>query len=268
MNVQEISLSLDGIEPFHDAIRGKGSFNTAVKVIGLLKDDGFVVRVHTTISKFNANQLLSILRFFINNKFVIDNWTWSRFWSISDVNDLVSKAQLAGIFDELITAYTEMFLDSNFYISRQGSSVPRVFIGFKEHLWFPFLVQKGLIEEATIKKIISLPNSINCTATKHVYIIDPDGTVSKCRKIANSSIGNILTQSFDTMLEGSVAQSFNNLNKNSVCGSCYYFNGCGGCAAIAEAKRKSVWAGDPDCFILHGSSSTFGEFECSEGFAF
>jgi radical SAM protein with 4Fe4S-binding SPASM domain len=263
LNVQEVTLSLEGLEPVHDGIRGKGSFGKTVETIGHLKDEGFTVRVHTTISKFNADQLLPLFNFLISNGFVIDDWTWSRFWSITDSADMLDRRQLVTVFHELTSVYEKAFSDRTFYFCNpNGQLIPKILVGFKEHLWFPFLVQEGYIEEQVASKIIELPNSVNCTATKHVYIVDIDGQVYKCRKIAGSSIGNILNETFDDMLGKDVAQRFIYLSRHSVCGSCQYFNGCGGCAAVAEAKRKSIWAGDADCFIEGAPSSKLGEFKC------
>lgn len=250
LNVGSISLSLDGLENIHDSIRGIGSFNKVVDAIGVLKDDGFVVKVHTTVSKINFNQLLPLLNFFIDNHFVIDNWTWSRFWTIIDTQDMINRFEVISIFDDLIQAYSFLLQQVNFYITNsKGEQVPRVFLGFKEHLWYPYLCQKGFISDEVMKKINEHPNSVNCTATKHVYIIDSDGEVYKCRKILDSRIGNINSDSLSKMIRCKTAEEFIQLKNNSTCGRCSFFNGCGGCAAIALAKRNSVWAGDPDCFL-------------------
>ena len=255
LNISSISLSLDGLEKIQDNLRGQGSFNKTISCIGILKEEGFVVKVHSTVSRFNIDQLLPILFFFVNNRFIIDNWTWSRFWTINDVNDMISDQQIDRSFELIIDAYSKLLSKGDFFYSNSnGDLVPRIILGFKEHLWFPYLYSKGFISNDIADNIITSTNSVNCTATKHVYIIDSNGEVYKCRKIIESRIGNIISDPFEIIINSDTAILFNNLKDHSKCGSCFLFNGCGGCAAISLAKKKSVFERDPDCRFQYYSN--------------
>lgn len=55
LNVEEIQISVDGLKNAHDALRGKGSFEHAIKAIRLAADSGFDVSVSTMIHSKNLN---------------------------------------------------------------------------------------------------------------------------------------------------------------------------------------------------------------------
>jgi len=57
LNVQEIQISIDGLEDSHDAIRGKGTFKKAIESIGYAKESGLDVSVATIIHSKNLNDL-------------------------------------------------------------------------------------------------------------------------------------------------------------------------------------------------------------------
>jgi len=251
LKIQQISISLEGLEKYHDSIRGIGNFQKTIKAIGIIKDNNLMVRLHTTISKFNKNQLPYILNFLISNNFIIDNWTFSRYWSQNDASDLLDKNEVQNLFNNFLNYIVKVYSLKDFYIRNVNEElVPRIFIGFKEHLWFPFLHKKGFIDESLSKKIMSKNNCINCSATQHVYIMDPDGTVYKCRKIKQSNIGNVFNNKIKELIDSEKSKLFLNLGSFSNCGQCIYFNGCGGCAAIALAKNGSIFSGDPDCIYF------------------
>ena len=53
MNVEEIQVSIDGLENAHDALRGKGTFRKAIRSIKLALDSGLDVSVATMIHSQN-----------------------------------------------------------------------------------------------------------------------------------------------------------------------------------------------------------------------
>lgn len=53
LNVDEIQVSLDGLEPAHDKIRGSGTFKYAFEAMGHALNAGFDVSVSTMIHKYN-----------------------------------------------------------------------------------------------------------------------------------------------------------------------------------------------------------------------
>ena len=187
-NVERIYLSLEGLETVNDSIRGKGDFNRTTNAISLLKEHGFYTRVHMTLSKRNLYQVIPLIEFFINNKFIIDVFSWSRFWSDKNPELLIEKIEFETILENQLEYLKKIYSSNDFYVSLDnGKIVPRIGFEFKEHIWFPFLYKKGFINSETYEKLSSVGNSVNCTSTRNVYIIDNNGDVAKCRKIAKKS---------------------------------------------------------------------------------
>ena len=55
LNVDEIQISIDGLEPGHDALRGKGSFRKAMDAIALCRRRGVDVSISTMVHKKNLD---------------------------------------------------------------------------------------------------------------------------------------------------------------------------------------------------------------------
>lgn len=248
--VERIYLSLEGLEIVNDSIRGKGDFNRTIKAISLLKENGFYTRVHMTLSKYNLHEVIPLIDFFIKNKFIIDVFSWSRFWSDKNPKLLMDKVEFETILEDQLEYLKKIYNSEDFYVCLDnGKIVPRIGFEFKEHIWFPFLHKKGIISSVTYEKLLSICNSVNCTSTRNVYIIDNNGDVSKCRKIAESTIGNIFKDAFLNIVENNLNEKYKEMARYSKCGKCTFFNVCAGCPAMALAKTGSPLNGDPDCFI-------------------
>lgn len=250
IKVERIYFSLEGLEKTNDMIRGKGDFKRTTDAVALLKEQGFYVRIHMTLNKNNLNEVIPLMDFFIKNKFIIDVFSWSRFWS--DKNQYLNfdkddfECILESQFDYLEKLYN---LDTFYTNLDNGKIVPKIGFEFKEHLWFPFLFKKGVIDLDVYDKLSSIRNSINCTSTRNVYIIDNNGDISKCRKIEESKIGNIFSTSLLEILDSKRNKEFRQMNLYSKCGKCKFYNVCAGCPAMSLAKTGNRYNKDPDCFI-------------------
>ena len=55
--VDQLVISIDGDEPTHDLIRGKGSYKKCIDGIELALEKGFVLRLHTVLTKDTLNTL-------------------------------------------------------------------------------------------------------------------------------------------------------------------------------------------------------------------
>lgn len=235
-----ISLSIDGLPNTHDSIRGYGSFNNTLKAIEILKDSGIQLKISTTVSYDNLGDLIPLMEFLRHERILVDDYTWARYWSITHRDKILSAVDMMQVFEELSEYYEYMFSDKSFYVRlSDGRLVPQIMIGFKEHQWYPFFVKKGIIDSELQHDILSRSNCINCTATKHYYIIDPDFTVYKCRKLPETKI--------DLALIGT-QEGVGFCNSNLVeCRRCIYYNACGGCAAISKSLVESMFKVEPLC---------------------
>lgn len=73
LNVDEIQISIDGLEKAHDAIRGKGTFRSAMDAIRRATDTGFEVSVSTMVHAKNLSDFDEMDELF--NNLGIKDWT-------------------------------------------------------------------------------------------------------------------------------------------------------------------------------------------------
>lgn len=249
-DVERIYFSLEGLEKTNDMIRGKGDFNRTTAAIALLKEHGFYVRVHMTLHKYNLYEVIPLINFFIKNKYIINVFSWSRFWSDKNQDLLIDASEFENILESQLKYLDEIYNSDNFYVNLDNRQrIPRIGFEFKEHIWFPFLYKKGLIDSATYEKLSSICNSVNCTSTRNVYIIDNNGDISKCRKISESRIGNLFQNSLFDIIKSELNLKYKKMNLYSICGKCKFYNVCAGCPAMSLAKTGDCFSRDPDCFI-------------------
>ena len=73
LHVQEIQVSIDGLEQAHDALRGNGTFSQAMKAIGEARMEGFQVSIATMIHTGNLNDFEAMNELF--HTMGIKDWT-------------------------------------------------------------------------------------------------------------------------------------------------------------------------------------------------
>ena len=64
LNVEEIQVSIDGLEHAHDSLRGKGTFKAAMKAVNLSLDYGFHVSIATMVHPENLDDFEEMERLF------------------------------------------------------------------------------------------------------------------------------------------------------------------------------------------------------------
>jgi len=73
LNVDEIQISIDGLEKGHDSLRGDGTFSKAVKAVRLAKEMGFEVSVATMVHAKNLDDFDEMEKLF--SDLGIKDWT-------------------------------------------------------------------------------------------------------------------------------------------------------------------------------------------------
>lgn len=73
LNVQEIQISIDGLQEGHDAVRGKGSFQKAINAVRLCLEKGFAVSISTMVHADNLKDFEAMDIFF--RKMGVRDWT-------------------------------------------------------------------------------------------------------------------------------------------------------------------------------------------------
>ncbi|MBR5041354.1 MAG: radical SAM protein [Clostridiales bacterium] len=246
-NIERVCLSLEGMKTFNDMMRGKGDFDRTVNALSLLKKEGFYVRIKMTISKLNKHQVAPLMLFLINNDFQIDSFMWARYWTKENTKLCVSKMEYEQLIKQQFELLDDLYNSPQFYVTRNNKQIPKLFYDFKEHLWYPFLVEKGCIYKENKETFEKKRYSTGCTIAKNVYVIDFNGDVLKCRKMDSSLIGNIKNSGIPQIVEGPLHEAFVRRITDNMCSQCNYFNSCGGCRAMSEAILGDELAIDPCC---------------------
>jgi len=73
LNVNEIQISIDGLEKGHDSLRGAGTFSKALKAVRLAKEMGFEVSVATMVHAKNLDDFDKMEKLF--SELEIKDWT-------------------------------------------------------------------------------------------------------------------------------------------------------------------------------------------------
>ncbi len=222
--LKEVQVSIDGSkEETHDAIRGKGSFQKALKGLENLVDARLPTAIMFTLSNLNKGDVQGIID--LSLEAGIDALTIERItpMSTSDKDDLMI------IPDELKEVYSSV-LSRKKVLEQSGS---RLRIRTSRPLWALLDDESGGF----------------CPAGLSSLSILHDGTVLPCRRL-EIPLGNILHDGIYKIWYTSEVlwQIRNKSNLKGKCGDCGYLKRCGGCRAIAYAVNGDIMGEDPQCW--------------------
>ena len=226
---QIYQLSIDGLEDTHDKIRKVGSFASTINAIEILNNAGIKSHIMMTISKLNYKEAPKVAE--LVSKIPVDGFGFARYCptvldrGISNISPNEYKEFLSSMWDtyvKLSDGHTQFFL--------------------KDHLWIPFLYEKGLFEKSDNDMIFE---GCGC-AIRHMCVL-ANGDVYACRRFT-SLIGNCLTSKFaDIFFEKGIEQ-YRDFEKME-CYNCELFNYCRGCPAVAYGTYGSFYKKDPQCWF-------------------
>ena len=116
----------------------------------------------------------------------------------------------------------------------------------KDHLWTPFLYEKGLIRPEDLPDDGLIHDGCNCGAN-HITIL-PNGDVYACRRM-HSKVGNVLEQGMEEIFLGDAEEGYRDVWRLEECSRCRLLRFCRGCPAVAEAVTGSRLSADPQCWV-------------------
>jgi radical SAM protein with 4Fe4S-binding SPASM domain len=99
LQVQEVQLSLDGLEPGHDLLRGAGSFRRTVAALDLLQEEGLGMAVATMVHAGNLRELADL------RQFLLDRGV--REWSV-DLPTPAGRLAAPEVVPEMAAPYLDM----------------------------------------------------------------------------------------------------------------------------------------------------------------
>jgi radical SAM protein with 4Fe4S-binding SPASM domain len=238
--IQYYQLSLDGTRDIHDRIRSRGSYDSTLKAISVLNTHGIRVFLKHTVSSMNINDTINLLKTLKETDLLVAGFSMARYYS-DNCEDTLLLCDDQSYINLLYKIYSEFILP----IDRLD---PPIGFSLKDHFWIPLLYHEGLIDDNFLKEI-DYENSLNCSMTKHSYILDHDFTLYKCRKMTSSNLGILDGTNFLSIISCSKNQDFLHFNSLSECRTCRLNNVCLGCPAFSELNCGSSLSKDPICFF-------------------
>lgn len=224
--VDSVQISLDGARAeTHDAIRGKGNFDRAVKGIRNLLDEGVRVSTHYVMHKQNVSEVSDVID--LGTSLGVKNFTITRLVPIG-VGKAMKELMLEPL--EVKEVFTSLYRKQE----ELNSKGIKCSLSETRPLW---CLVDGNLEGVC-------PVGINGLA------ILSDGTILPCRRFP-IKIGNILEDSlYDVWYNSDVLWELRNRNNVEECGSCENKTRCWGCRGMAWAYYGNYMKPDPQCWKL------------------
>ncbi|MDE7394616.1 MAG: radical SAM/SPASM domain protein, ACGX system [Clostridiales bacterium] len=225
-------LSLDGLEQTHDMFRKKGSFQTTLEAIGMIKRSGMWCAVMSTVSKTNMHEIPALID--LADERGVDVFAVGRYCPTS-----TEKA-----YDENIhippLAY-RAFLEECWEKYEQHKDSKTTF-QLKDHLWNLFLYEKGLLK---IPECDTISDGCNC-GRNHITIL-PNGDIYACRRM-ESKVGNVNESNLYDVWNGETMDAYRQYDKFTKCSKCELKNICRGCPSVTYGYTHDMYDADPQCW--------------------
>lgn len=228
---EKYQLSIDGTRETHDMIRKKGSFDTTLEKIAVLKNAGIRAFIMTTVSKTNISEIPEIIDIVV--KYKADVFAFARYCpSTFDPTTHVEPEEYRQLL-EICHKKFEEYKDSD-----TGFSL-------KDHLWTLFLYEKGLYKIDDSHEPYKIYDGCNC-ANCHITIL-PSGDVFACRRL-KSKVGNLFEEKIHDIFNGERMNTYREYEKFEKCSKCQLLRFCRGCPAVAYGYTGNFYAADPQCW--------------------
>ena len=236
LGVYRFQLSLDGLAPTHDRIRGRGSFERTVEGLAKLRDQGLNPQVMFTLHSLNQKELLPLLRFTAEQ-------TKAKSFSFDLLSEVGNGTELAmDISPGRLLALFEAYLDEKERLGQEGVDLN---IREKPRLFNLIHAHRG---ELHAPSAAHTPDAGGCLIGFTCFYILADGSVPACRRFP-LTVGKMPEQSFEEIfLESDVLKKFRRPSYFKGCGTCDYYTLCRGCPAVVFGRTGDPFAPPPFCF--------------------
>jgi selenobiotic family peptide radical SAM maturase len=215
-------VSLEGLQPHNDLIRGEGHFQKTLAFLDLLQEYPLDSAVMLTLTRDNMDQILPLGEIL---KGRVDVFNFNRLASFGEGANLAlpDTANYQAFVREYVAAAMEDDL-----------------IQFKDNLINIELERRGLA-------LTDGCTGFGCGAAFNFLAILPDGETHACRKFP-SPVGNVLEQGITQVYDGAQAQRYR--QGTQACSGCALVEFCGGCMAVTAGAGKDCFTErDPMCFF-------------------
>ncbi|MBI5441035.1 MAG: radical SAM protein [Deltaproteobacteria bacterium] len=219
-------VSLEGPEEVHDRIRGRGSFEAAIRGVGRLLASGVRVDLNVTLSRLNAphvHELVAIARATGVQRIGFSRLVpWGRGSELEA--QMLDPAELREVYRTLASAGTDGLAIST---------------------------RDPLTSAEEAHRLGDVPVG-GCAAGLWGVTLMPDGTLYPCRRLP-LPIGNLRTDSLrEVWANSEVLQRLRDKTSyTGACGRCDRWADCRGCRAVAFAAggTPDYLGDDPQCYV-------------------
>jgi radical SAM protein with 4Fe4S-binding SPASM domain len=236
--VNQVMVSLDGVDPeTHDANRGAGSYNRAMKAIKNLQDARVTARISFTISRANCHQLPGVID--LAAKYGVN----------LHVQEFFARGRASG-HDDLILTKRER-RDMQRLLHKTQTERGAGAISFENR----YIVS----EDERLKQICMDPSlgsgfydfCVGSLTGIYSLFVSSTGDVSLCGGYGAGRLGNLKHTSLSEIWKNSeLIKEIRNREKfTGKCGECTYLYVCGGTRSNAYYILKDIFAEDPLCWV-------------------
>ena len=235
LGVEKYQMSLDGLEPFHDYMRKKGSFKATLEAIKWLNDAGVDSQIMSTVSRKNLDDIIALMDVVAeHNAF---SFTFARYCATSP-----EKAEDYPTPEEY-HRFLERYYDKSEELRKSGTGTRYI---QKEHLFTLLKWERGDFVVPEISK--SHPDVVcdGCHLGTGVSIAS-NGDVLACRRM-ESVVGNVWNTSLRKIEKSDEIKRYADVKQIKRCKDCELLNWCRGCRAVCFNATGDLQAEDPCCW--------------------
>lgn len=229
-----IQVSLDGIEKYHDFIRGKGTYKKTIEKLKLISKYSDKIKLHisSVVSSINIDGMEELVHQIIDvEQIKVQIFGFKRFVPNNELKEsgALGKDGLKELYDKL-EKLNKKYIDKTNIVSDMS--------------------MKNIFQEKRVYEIMDKYNlnCVGCSAGINGISIRNDGTVTPCT-LLYISCGNIFKKSLEDILNNDIMKKIKNREVEGKCGDCKHKMICGGCRACAYQLSGNPLGEDPECFI-------------------
>jgi Fe-coproporphyrin III synthase len=242
-----VQISVDGASPqAHDAARGRGAFEGAMRGIGILQRHGIQVAVRVTIHRHNVHELESIARLLLEELKLPSFGTNSAGYL---GNCRANADEIMLTTEERMVAMQTLVRLAQKYNGRINSTAGPL---TEARMW-------GRMEAARAQDAPQFPNGGHLTGCGCYYskiAVRVDGAIIPCNQLAHIELGRINQDSLEEVWQHSpILNELRQrhtipLSKFEMCAECEYQPYCtGNCPALAYNLTGEANAPSPDACL-------------------
>ncbi len=237
LGCEKYQMSIDGNEKTHDWFRKKGSYRQTLEKIALINQAGIRSVIMTTVSGINIGQVEEIIDAVV--KAGVNVYSFARYCPTS--TDKARQSDPSFMCAEDYRALLER-CDARFKAYESAGCT--TYFDRKDHLWTLLAYEKGEFKIPSDAKEGMIYDGCNC-GNCHLTIT-PKGDVLACRRVAESTVGNIFETPLETLWLGQM-ERYRNYEAFKKCSKCELMPYCRGCPGVASGSSGDFYAADPQC---------------------